>query len=269
MDYPFLYKFNYTLVVARLEEKDYLLDATDPCLPFGMIPPVCLNGYGLIVDNNESLWVKLESRGRYVQSTQAVMKLDSTQQNFNTEIIQKLDGFAGLEYRKLLYDVDDPESKMKHYEGNQITDVSIENLEDVGSPLVITYQSTSENTPADILYVDLVVADAIQENPFKAPVRNFPVDYNYPSLLQYRLTFEIPDGYVVDELPESVQHELDDKSVQFAFIADVKGDKYLQVYSKIAINQAEVGAANYAALKKLYDAIVDKHAAVAVLKKIK
>lgn len=267
MDYPFLHKFNYTIVAARIDGKDYLLDATDSYLPFGMIPPACLNGYGLIVDKDQALWVRLESTGMYYQSTQVVIEFDSAKQNFVADIVQKYDGFAAYQYRKILHAKTEVENLLPADAHN----IATENLDDVDSPLVVTYQTTTAaGQQEDLLYVNLFVVDAVQENPFKSASRNFPIDFNFSRVYQYKLSLLIPENYTVEEWPEQVTQVLDDHSVQFTFIAQHNEEsRNIQVYSKIAIDQSQVEAKQYPSLKQLYDTIVDKHGGVIVLRKIR
>ncbi|MGB1308689.1 MAG: DUF3857 domain-containing protein, partial [Oceanihabitans sp.] len=55
--YPVISDFNYILIQATIDGKEYLLDATDPFLSFGQIPFRCLNQYGRILDfKTISLW---------------------------------------------------------------------------------------------------------------------------------------------------------------------------------------------------------------------
>ena len=268
MDYPFLYKFNYTIVTAKIDGKEYLLDATDPYLPFGMIPPLCLNGYGLVVNDEQGLWIRLESTGMYYQSTQAVMAFDSVQQSFVADITQRYDGFAAFQHRKTLYDKGN--TKADNLVTAHAHSIKVENKEDVNAPLLIAYETALEDGQlSDLRYIPVIMVDAVKENPFKTPQRYFPVDFNFPRVYQYKLSLIIPEGYTVEELPEQVMQALEDNSVQFTFMAQHNEEsRNVQVFSKIAINQSQVSVNQYPSLQQLYDTIVDKHAGVVVLRKI-
>ena len=49
-DFPVISDFNYLIVQATIDDKTYLLDATDNYLSFGEIPFRCLNSYGRLMD---------------------------------------------------------------------------------------------------------------------------------------------------------------------------------------------------------------------------
>ncbi|MCZ8216122.1 MAG: DUF3857 domain-containing protein, partial [Cyclobacteriaceae bacterium] len=56
---PISSQFNYTIILAKMGDKHYLLDATDKLLPFGMLPERCLNGRGFVVAKTGHSWVNL------------------------------------------------------------------------------------------------------------------------------------------------------------------------------------------------------------------
>ena len=59
--FPVIYDYNYLIVQATINDKTYLLDATDSHLNFGDIPFKCLNQFGRLLDfKNGSDWVDLK-----------------------------------------------------------------------------------------------------------------------------------------------------------------------------------------------------------------
>ncbi|TAJ14729.1 hypothetical protein DMA11_04125 [Marinilabiliaceae bacterium JC017] len=57
--YPSFGKLNYMMVCALIDDKEYLLDATEKNMPFGMLPKRCLNQQRRLVNNNQGKWVNL------------------------------------------------------------------------------------------------------------------------------------------------------------------------------------------------------------------
>jgi len=51
--YPSLEKLNYVTIWTVIDEKEYLLDATDELLPLGMLPKRCLNERGDWLPKNQ------------------------------------------------------------------------------------------------------------------------------------------------------------------------------------------------------------------------
>src|SRR5690606_111681 len=59
--FPSLSDFNYVIARLVIDGETYLLDATDPLMPFGMIPFHCLNGRGRVIGDRESSWLDIKA----------------------------------------------------------------------------------------------------------------------------------------------------------------------------------------------------------------
>ena len=58
--HPIISDFNYIIAKVTIENKTYLLDATNKLAPFGLLPYKCLNGFGRAMDfENESYWIDI------------------------------------------------------------------------------------------------------------------------------------------------------------------------------------------------------------------
>jgi hypothetical protein len=52
--------FNYVVAKVTIDDKTYFMDATEPSLPFGMLPLRCLNGEGRVISMNKPAeWVDI------------------------------------------------------------------------------------------------------------------------------------------------------------------------------------------------------------------
>ena len=58
-DFPFADFFNDVLIIASVDNKKLILDATDPYCPTNLIPANCCNGKGFIVDEDEEKWTNI------------------------------------------------------------------------------------------------------------------------------------------------------------------------------------------------------------------
>jgi hypothetical protein len=54
--FPVISEFNYVVAKLSIDGKDYLLDAVDNILPFGVISERCLNGRGRVLEEKKSYW---------------------------------------------------------------------------------------------------------------------------------------------------------------------------------------------------------------------
>tara|TARA_R110002049_G_scaffold38978_1_gene120324 strand:+ start:11274 stop:12680 length:1407 start_codon:yes stop_codon:yes gene_type:complete len=75
--FPVISDFNYLIVQATIDNKTYLLDATDPFLSFGQIPFRCLNGYGRLLDfKNGSEWMDINPNELSTVQYKILLNLD-------------------------------------------------------------------------------------------------------------------------------------------------------------------------------------------------
>lgn len=58
-NHPSISSFNYVIATVKINDNRYLLDVTEPNLPFGMLPERCLNGEGRMIKKNASGWINL------------------------------------------------------------------------------------------------------------------------------------------------------------------------------------------------------------------
>ncbi|MGB3851875.1 MAG: DUF3857 domain-containing protein [Tunicatimonas sp.] len=257
--YPVLSQFNYTLVYAVVDGSEYLLDGTDPDLPFGMLPLQCINGYGLIVDKKEERWVPLETGERYHSETFVSVILDSAQ--LQARVRQKEKGYAAL-YKRKAYREDSTALP-----GYREQNFSIKNADNIGKS-VITFFTTQHPATGttDLLYIDPFYYSELDDNPFKAAQRQHPVDYSYRRTYKHTFSLKIPEGYTVEEMPTSAQLTLEDQSVQFLLQTQATTIG-VQVLSLLKVNRTLISPDQYPQLKALYETLIAKHAESIVLKK--
>ncbi|MCR5887085.1 hypothetical protein LRS06_04695 [Hymenobacter sp. J193] len=105
-----------------------------------------------------------------------------------------------------------------------------------------------------------------EENPFRLADRRFPVDFGAGHDETLMLTFTLPEGYEVEELPKNAAVALPDNGGRFQYLINPTPGG-LQVVSRISFTKAAYSAEEYANLREFYSLIVAKHAERIVLKK--
>ncbi len=75
--YPIIYDFNYVIVKAVIDGKDYFLDATEKLLPFGLLPERCLNGEGRVLDFKKgSYWQQIKPAKKTATTIKVQLSMD-------------------------------------------------------------------------------------------------------------------------------------------------------------------------------------------------
>lgn len=267
---PVMSQFNYVICVARVNDKAYLLDATERLLPVGMLPERCLNGQGLAVAKEGFEWIPLESKfkTKVVTSGDFEIKFDG---GFEGTLKVDCNGYEALKNRKK-YLVEGEAEYLKDFIGSHAWDVKsseIQNAKDIHSNFIgIHNLLINENMVAagDVIYIDPFLLRGYKENPFKSEKREYPVDFGSPMEETILLKLTIPDGFVVDELPESKVIMMPDNAARYLYNVSQSGNM-IAVTSMFHINKSLFTQLEYPYLREFYNQIVAKQAEQIVLKK--
>lgn len=99
------------------------------------------------------------------------------------------------------------------------------------------------------------------------PNRKYPVDFSSPIEETFKATYQIPKGYVVEEVPKNIKMTLSEDGGMYSFLIRSTPDGKLMVSSRLVINKTTFYAEEYDGLKQFFDQIIAKHAEQIVLKK--
>lgn len=82
----------------------------------------------------------------------------------------------------------------------------------------------------------------------------------------YLIYIEIPEGYVIDEIPRSAKVSLNSGEGFFEYLIE-KTDKQINLRSRIKLNKANFAAEDFTSLRNFFELILKKHAEQIVFKK--
>ena len=105
------------------------------------------------------------------------------------------------------------------------------------------------------------------KNIFTQEKREYPIDFIFPHQDKYNVSFTIPEGYVVETIPQSKSIAMIEGIGSFKYLISNNGNQFQIVYS-VDINQAIVSSEYYDVLKNFFKEIVDRHSEKIVLKKL-
>jgi len=269
--YPKRSSFNYVVALAKVNGKNVLLDASRDFLEPGNLPFNCINGQGLVVTSGKSQWVNLKSNEAFFENTYVLMSLGESGLNATMQIKTR-----SLSAKKLRYDIA-KEGKDKYIENYieneqdwEIEEYTIENDIDVNKSVIEKIKISDFSNidiDGDIIYLPAVIVEEEEENPFTSETRMYPVDFAVPINSKYVLTFTIPEGYTVDEMPENSSITLPDKAATFMYRIQ-KQNGMLQIYCQTKINKTLFLPGEYKLLREFYTHVIEKLNEQIVLKKI-
>ncbi|WP_026775538.1 DUF3857 domain-containing protein [Polaribacter sp. Hel_I_88] len=268
--YPTLDGFNY--VIASVEMANggiLLLDATEIYSTPNILPVRVLNWNGRrVTKDGNSSWVKLTSSRHAVEENMMMVKVsdDLMVEGF---IRTKFENLNALDFRKNYNHIKE-EELIKNYEENnnlETEEFKISNQEDIYKDIVRNVKFSSEDLIEKIgnkLYIEPNLFLTKRENPFKLDERKFPIDFVSAWKNENKITIQIPKGYAVESLPESLAIALPDNLGVFKYQVTHNGNK-IKTISSLEFNMSIIPPQYYSFLKDFYGKIVDKQTEKIVL----
>ena len=270
--YPVLSDFNYVFCRVNIDSKAYMLDASDPYLPFGMLPIRCMNGNGRALHAKESYWMEILPERELKQTTTLLLKLEPDG-SLNGDVRISSSDYEALSKRKNMASfnseeeyVEDTDNKLPRM---SIKDFKIENRYDVTQSLMEKYSVQFESFDSlgmNRIYFNPFIFDKWTENPFKSSERLYPVDFGAPLSYTYTLIFEYPDHYQVMALPEKVTLALPDNGGSFTFDVQNDGNR-ITMRSLLKTSRYIYNSDEYHALREIFARIVQLHKTDVVLER--
>ncbi|MBK3519761.1 hypothetical protein [Carboxylicivirga marina] len=271
--YPSYRKLNYMMVWTMIDDKEYVLDATEPFLPFGMLPKRCLNQHGRLVTNKTGKWLDLDTD---LEDKDVIMyQLNVTDEMvMEGNISQYHYDYSALNFRKSMNKYasnDEYLNTMENvYSGLTIKDYSVENLDSLNKPVKEEYQVSIKNKIEvinDMALINPFLFEKIEDNPFKIDERKFPVDFAYKREKYLISKINIPEDYQFEEIPKPIKAVLPDKTATVLINYQALGNTITVTY-RLKLNKPSYSVEEYKYLKSLYAAIINKHAEPIVIKRI-
>ena len=268
--YPVLSRLNYVIARLRIYNKVYYLDAAHPQLGFGQLAGDCYNGHARIISNKDSGSVYFEADSLNEKKTTMVMisptdkGLEGTyqstlgqQESYNARARISEAGETG--YFKNI--------QTSYGEDLDISNTGIDSLKRPEDPVRIYYDFTLRQTPgSSLIYFNPLFAEAWRENPFKAAERKYPVEMPYAMDNTYIFSMQIPDGYVVDELPKSARVKFNEDQGLFEYLLQQQ-EGLVQLRCRLKLNRAFFPPEDYNNLRDFFAFVVKKESEQIVLKK--
>jgi hypothetical protein len=151
----------------------------------------------------------------------------------------------------------------------KIVNLTIDSLQQPDQPLDLSYDlKLPIDKAAGIFYLNPMLGEGYSENPFKSAERAYPVEMPYTTDRIYILSMDIPDGYVVDEMPKPVRVSLNENDGFFEYVIS-KDDQQIQLRSRVKLLKANYKPEDYASLRNFFALIVEKESEQIVFKKKK
>jgi len=264
--------FNYVVVRMKAGGQQFLLDATDSFLPFGVLPIRCLNDQGRLINRSKSGWIDLKAAQKQKKTISMDLKLlDGI---FKGNLVIQSVGYEGQKQRKEIgtdQNIGNYKSKFAKKLNAEVSNFQIENREDLTKPLVERMEIQIpgfESMNAETFYLNPYLIDRYASNPFKSAERHFPVDLGAPIETNYYISIELPESITVVESPPNASYALPNGGGKCFVAVTTQGNK-ITLTSVISLAKSIYSADEYHSLREFFSRVVQQEQAQFVFKKVK
>lgn len=122
------------------------------------------------------------------------------------------------------------------------------------------------DTTADRIYLNVTVDPVLEENPFIQSERKLPIEFEFPYTHTVRCNIQLPEGYVIEELPRSTRMAGCNGDLGVTLIVSANGN---MVQTSCTVQQKRIlfGTEEYADLKAFFGQLAELTGQNIVLKR--
>lgn len=264
--FPTIDGFNYVVTRVKLGTANLLLDATEKYGIPGIIPERAINwvGYAINKDGSaEQVNLIPAKPSKTVVYVTAQLNPDGSAEG--KARLQHFDQFA-FNFREHISDLKE-ELILENIENNyfnsdiEIAEYKMLNKEDLGKPIIENFSFNKEDQCeiiGDKIYVSPLLFTGRIQNPFKLNKRDYPIDFGFPYEYQYLITINIPEGYQLESVPESVAFEMPENIGSYQLNISQRPNQ-VQVKLNSNINAPLISPQGYEMIKNYFSQIVEKN----------
>ncbi len=271
--YSVISEFNYVVAKLNIGTESYLLDATEPLLPFGLLPLRCINDQGRVINlKKPSYWIDLKASQKSVTSYSLDGVLSKDGKIKGTILTHSL-GYDAFNKRKEIKkhnSVEEYVEKLDEQMPNlSILKEEIFNIDSLEMPLTEKYEvefSVHSATDATVLYLNPFFINRISKNPFNLNDRTYPVDLGTATDERIVINITLPEKYELLEKPKDMAIGLPNSGGKYLLQTTVEGAK-LTISQYKQLSRAIYSPEEYLYLKEFYSNIIQNQKTDLLIKK--
>ncbi len=260
--YPVVTVFNYVICRLKFGNDSFFIDASHPKLGFGKLLPECYNGHARMIDKEATaIYLRADS----IEEKKTTALFISTNNNggiWKGSLTQTPGYFESYHIRNQV-SLSGKDVFLKSI-GNRygimarILDPVVDSLLFYEGPVQLKYELELDPVMEDVLYINPMFGEGYKTNPFTSLKRHYPVEMPYTLDETFMLTMDVPEGYVVEELPKPVMARLnEDGNSFFEYLVQLSGNT-ISLRSRVKIGRTFFMPAEYEILQAFFEIIVNK-----------
>ncbi|MDH3323163.1 MAG: DUF3857 domain-containing protein, partial [Flavobacteriaceae bacterium] len=210
--HPVMTDFNYLVAHITIDDQTFILDASDKYLAFDMLPFKALNSYGRVLDfKNGSYWFSILPKINTYNRVSTLMRMDE-EGTLTGKAKETTNGYFAKFKREKIRSNSEASylSELENENQNlKILAYHNEKIDELNAPLVENFEIEQE--AAELIGNKIYLNPFIKKydkNPFQLEQRNYPVNFGYKFQEQYMASIEIPDNFIIKNVPKNIAYTL-------------------------------------------------------------
>jgi len=268
-DIPTLLQFNYAVAQAVIGNDTLYLDATEKNLQYDALPVRCLNGRGLMISRDATTWVDINPRHKRKLNAEGKFSIDPNgEMKGQLSVIR--DGYEAFDSRNDFDRLGEDFYKERFGANWQVVKKDFQNEESTELSFIESYNLTlvdQVNVAESRMYINPYVLPIPATNPFRSDQRLYPIEFDAPIETTLLCTIKLPDGYVIEELPQSKVVALPGNAARAIFNISSTVPQQVQVMTRLQINRTFFLPEEYDQLKEFYTRLFAKQGEQIVIRK--
>ncbi len=207
--HPFQQFLNYVIAQVSIDGSTYYIDASEPLRYFDELPTRCTNVEGLVVKPKTEEWIVTTQKEISSTNKNFEITIDPKESLLNVDITYTLKGQDAYEFRNV-YNGKEDDLKEYFRKNNNIGDLDslkIKNYKNTDQLFIFSFKAkTAFEKVSEKLFIHPFCNLVISQNIFKHERRLLPIDLIYLQEDEFHSEIKIPEGYAIEHLPDSVNH---------------------------------------------------------------
>jgi hypothetical protein len=268
--YPNVNQFNSVMAYVVINNKSFVLDATDKTINYKLIPEKVVNTSGFIVQGENGKWKDmLSEKSRYKVMAAVQGEIDEAGNMKGSGLVNCYEYARAQRVKEWMQDKQKFKDDyfIKPYPGLKIEDISINNTEADSLPLEQKIKFSSQlNSSGEYRYFSINLFSDLEKNPFVADKRVSDIDFGIPQEYILFGNYSIPPGFIFDGVPENISMTTPENDIVFNRTIQVESN-LLNVRMTIEFKKPFYSADIYPEFKEFYKKLFDKLNEQVVVKK--
>lgn len=255
-----------TFVVGIYENDStlYFMDGSAERGYLNVLPPVLLTNAHMVNGEEVNIMQKATSKVSYM--AKGTLHEDG---KLEGNLATKYYGIASLIKKDDFLETKDSAEYVKDLAkemGVNINKYALVNIRKYSPEVTEQLEFEKDGEAADVIYFAPILEKPFTDVPFTSETRDLPVEFNCPKAIYYNSMFKIPNGYVLEEVPQPKFMRSPDNQISFRIQTQWQEGLLTTIYS-FKINKPLFLPEEYPGLKNFFEDVYKELNNVVVLKK--